>query len=320
MKKYFLLILGFFFVVTTLGNAQTTTDTATAKRKWLITNAMSLQINQTGYTQWAGGAQNSFSLGAFDNFSATFRKNRYIFDSYANFAYGILKQQNEDFWRKTDDKIDMMINNSWKFKQNNDHWYYGALFTMNTLFSNGYDYSAGKPSDSTLKSSGFSPTYFNMAPGVTYRIGDRFSWFLSPCNGRMLFIANQRIANLGIYGNKSEAASVEGNPIGKKVNIGMGFLSEIHWKQNLTTGIDIDTKLRISNNYLDTRISNRLNFDIDYLLLLNFKVNKYISANIRMEILYDDDTHIVRKDKDGPVMQLKEIVGIGFAWNFDNHK
>jgi len=102
----------------------------------------------------------------------------------------------------------------------------------------------------------------------------------------------------------------------------MGLFTEVRWRQPLTTGIDIDTKLRISNNYLDSRTENRWNFDIDYLLLLNFKVNKYISANLRLEILYDDDTHIVRDDRPegGPVMQLKEVIGIGFAWNFTNQK
>jgi hypothetical protein len=194
---------------------------------------------------------------------------------------------------------------------------------MNTQFANGYNYDLGMPADSTLKSTSFSPAYFNLAPGVSYRYKERFSWFFSPCNGRMLLIADQKIANLGLYGNTMEARSLAGYPVGKKIAIGMGIFTEARWKQPLTKNIDIDTKLRISNNYLDNRIENRWNFDIDYLLLLNFKVTKYISANLRLEILYDDDTHIVQKDrpdKAGPVMQLKEVIGIGFAWNFTNRE
>jgi len=293
----------------------------TAVKHWKITNLASININQTGYTQWAGGGQNSFSLGAFDNFSATYAKNRYLFDSYANLGYGIMKQQSDDFWRKTDDKIDVMANNSWKFKADNAHWYYGALFTMTSQFANGYNYDLGEPSDSTLKSTTFAPAYFNLAPGISYRYEERFSWFFSPCNGRMLFIADQRIADLGMYGNTLEASSLGGNPVGKKIDLGMGFFTEARWKQPLTKGIEIDTKLRISNNYLDKRSENRWNFDIDYLLMLNFKVNQYISANLRVEVLYDDDTRIEREDGGkGAVMQLKEVVGIGFAWNFTNQK
>ena len=303
--------------------AMAQTDT-TAVKNWKITNLASININQTGYTQWAAGGQNSFSFGAFDNFSATYTKNRYLFDSYANLGYGIMKQQSDDFWRKTDDKIDIMANNSWKWKVDNDHWYYGALFTMTSQFANGYNYDLGEPSDSTLKSTSLSPAYFNLAPGITYRYKDRFTWFFSPCNGRMLLIADQRIADLGLYGNTMEAASSGENSVGKKVDLGMGLFTEARWKQPLTKGIDIDTKLRISNNYLDKRTENQWNFDIDYLLLLNFKVNQYISANLRMEILYDDDTHITREEKGenktGPIMQLKEVIGIGFAWNFTNQK
>ena len=313
MKKY-LFIFTTLFICSFLAAAQTDT---TAVKRWKITNLASVNINQTGYTQWAGGGQNSFSLGAFDNFSATYTKNHYLFDSYANLGYGIMKQKSEDFWRKTDDKIDIMVNDGWKFKADNAHWYYGALFTMTSQFANGYNYDV----DSTLTSTFFAPAYFNLAPGVSYRYEDRFSWFFSPCNGRMLFIADQRIADLGMYGNTMESSSLDGNPVGKKVDLGMGLFTEARWKQPLTKGIEIDTKLRISNNYLDKRTENRWNFDIDYLLMLNFKVNKYISANLRMEILYDDDTRIEREDGGkGAVMQLKEVVGIGFAWNFTNQK
>ena len=295
-------------------------DTAAVKH-WNITNIASVNINQTGYTQWAGGGQNTFSLGAFDNFSATYTKNRYLFDCYANIGYGIMKQQSENFWRKTDDKIDVMVNDSWKFKADNAHWYYGALFTMTSQFDKGYDYELGRPTNSTLRSTTLAPAYFNLAPGISYRYEERFSWFLSPCNGRMLFIADQRIADLGMYGNTLEASSSGGNPVGKKVDLGMGFFTEARWKQTLTKGIDIDTKMRISNNYLDKRTKNRWNFDIDYLVMLNFKVNKYIAANLRMEILYDDDTRIAKDDGgERPVMQLKEVIGIGFAWNFTNQK
>ncbi|MCL2510877.1 MAG: DUF3078 domain-containing protein [Bacteroidales bacterium] len=317
MKKH-----SFLFVIIFLCSffAISQTDT-TAVKNWKITNLASVNINQTGYTQWAGGGQNSFSLGTFNNFSATYTKNHYLFDCYANLGYGMMKQQSDDFWRKTDDKIDVMVNNGWKWKANNASWYYGALFTMTSQFAHGYNYDLGEPSESTLKSTTLSPAYFNLAPGVTYRYKERFSWFFSPCNGRMLLIADQRIADLGLYGNTMEARGINGNPVGKKVDLGMGIFTEIRWKQPLVTGIDIDTKLRISNNYLDKRTDNHWNFDIDYLLLLNFKVNKYISANLRLEILYDDDTHITRKDdKVGPVLQLKEIIGIGFAWNFTNQK
>jgi hypothetical protein len=317
MKKY-LFICASLLMCSFLASAQTDT---TAVKNWKITNVVGVNINQTGYTQWAGGGQNSFSLGAFDNFSATYTKNRYLFDSYVNLAYGIMKQESDDFWRKTDDKIDVMANNSWKFKTENPNWYYGALFTMTSQFANGYNYDLGEPSDSTLRSTGLSPAYFNLAPGITYRYQDRFSWFFSPCNGRMLLIANQQIADLGMYGNTLEMRSSDSISVGKKIDLGMGLFTEFRWKQPLTTGIDIDTKLRISNNYLDDRTENRWNFDIDYLLLLNFKVNKYISANLRLEILYDDDTKIAEKnnpDHKRSVMQLKEVIGIGFAWNFAN--
>jgi len=219
MKRHSFILIA-LFMCSFFAVAQTDADAAaaeTATKNWKITNLASININQTGYTHWAGGGQNSFSFGAFNNFSATYTKNRYLFDSYANLGYGVMwqKESDEDFWRKTDDKIDIMANNSWKWKIDNEHWYYGALFTMTSQFANGYNYDLGKPNDSTLQSTTLSPAYFNLAPGITYRYKERFSWFFSPCNGRMLLIANQKIADLGLYGNTMEMSS-SGGIVGKK--------------------------------------------------------------------------------------------------------
>ncbi len=50
------------------------------------------------------------------------------------------------------------------------------------------------------------------------------------------------------------------------------------------------------------------NVDITWDLALAMKVNKYISATISTSLLYDDD--IVSK------VQFKEVIGVGFAYNF----
>jgi hypothetical protein len=46
-------------------------------------------------------------------------------------------------------------------------------------------------------------------------------------------------------------------------------------------------------------------------------VNKWFSANISTNLIYDNDTKIVQKDgSKGPRLQFKESLGVGFQVTF----
>ncbi len=79
------------------------------------------------------------------------------------------------------------------------------------------------------------------------------------------------------------------------------------------------TKLDLFSNYLH----NPQNVDVSWETIIGFKVNKYISATITTQLVYDDDVKIaVDKNGDGinesfgPRTQFKEVLGIGFSYNF----
>jgi hypothetical protein len=77
--------------------------------------------------------------------------------------------------------------------------------------------------------------------------------------------------------------------------------------------------LDLFSNYLH----NPQNVDVSWETIIGFKVNKYISATITTQLVYDDDVKIaVDKNGDGinesfgPRTQFKEVLGIGFSYNF----
>ncbi|NJK96068.1 MAG: hypothetical protein HC905_15210 [Bacteroidales bacterium] len=60
-------------------------------------------------------------------------------------------------------------------------------------------------------------------------------------------------------------------------------------------------------------------------MLISMKVNKYISASLSTQLLYDDD--ITYKSKvggieieKGPKIQFKEILGVGFSYKIFNKR
>ena len=65
-----------------------------------------------------------------------------------------------------------------------------------------------------------------------------------------------------------------------------------------------ENKLNLFQNYLE----EPLNIDIDYMVSLEFTINKFLSTNILVQLLYDDNA--------APEIQLKEVFGISFNVNF----
>ena len=65
------------------------------------------------------------------------------------------------------------------------------------------------------------------------------------------------------------------------------------------------------------------NIDIDWILDLKFKINKFFQASFRTHMIYDNDIKI-KKDTNGdgeletlgPRVQLKQQLGIGILYNF----
>ena len=65
-----------------------------------------------------------------------------------------------------------------------------------------------------------------------------------------------------------------------------------------------ENKLNLFQNYLE----DPLNIDIDYMVSLEFTINRFLSTNILVHLLYDDNA--------ATEIQLKEVFGISFNVNF----
>jgi hypothetical protein len=79
--------------------------------------------------------------------------------------------------------------------------------------------------------------------------------------------------------------------------------------------LTINTKAGFFSNYL----KNPQNIDVNFDLLASFKVTKFITINFNAQAIYDDDILILvnqNTGKKGKRLQIKEIFGIGFTFNF----
>ena len=82
-------------------------DTTEPASPWKFQGTYSLNATQTSLSNWVAGGQNSISILATTSNQLTYIKNRTQWVSNLDMAYGLLKQdQNRDWW-KTDDRFDI---------------------------------------------------------------------------------------------------------------------------------------------------------------------------------------------------------------------
>ncbi len=153
MKKNLLALTCILLALTAI---KQTTDTSKYWKKGGITG---LNITQSSFTNWAAGGENAFSGTALTSLFANYKKDKWVWDTNLDMAYGLLKSGNTKV-RKNEDRIDLTSKlGRYAFY---DHWYYTALLNFKTQFDNGYNL----PDDSTVVSHFLAPAYVLGAIGL----------------------------------------------------------------------------------------------------------------------------------------------------------
>jgi hypothetical protein len=312
MKRKFLAIVLLFSGFSLLTVSQVTDAEKTLRTQpadsilgWKKGGVFAVNLAQTSLTNWAAGGQNSIAVsGMFSGF-VNYKRNKSVWVNSLDLGYGILKQGNTGY-RKTDDKFDFLSKYGYEAFKN---FYYAALFNFKTQMAPGYKYSdAARVKISDL----FAPAYLLVALGLDYKPSDHFSAFFAPLTGKITFVNDKQLSDAGEFGVK---------PGQKSLSEFGGYLRAIYTKNNFKTeflkNVTFTTKIDLFSNY----IKNPQNVVVNWETLIAFKVNKFISANINTQLIYDDKIKVpVTRNGEaasiGSLIQFKEILGVGFSYNF----
>lgn len=276
------------------------TDTVSG---WKFGNVSSINFSQTHLSNWAAGGENSLALNGMFSAFAKYKSGKNTWDNTLDIGYGLLKQGKGDDipWTKTDDKIE--ISSKYGRKAFSDI-YYAALVNFKTQFAPGYN----NPDERKRISDFLAPAYFLGGLGLNYQPNSSFSMYLSPVTGRITYVNDTILStNFGL-----ESGAKTRTEFGGYLRINY---SKNDFKQEFLKNIGIASKLDLFSNYLE----NPENVDVSWETLIAFKLNKYISVNLNMQLIYDDDVKFEETLSDGTTkkvakLQFKEILGIGFSY------
>lgn len=278
-------------------------------------------LNQLAITHWAAGGESNGSGKITSNF--TYQYNRKLFNYVVNgiFAYGMSNYTKDRRYEKSEDRCELsmtMTNN------NNNNLSFTSIASLKTQFTNGYTY----PNDSVPISRFFAPAYLTLSAGYNYNVKDFLSVYISPVAGKMTFVTDQRLADLGSYGVEAGYWNVyDGDSTwvkGKNLLSELGINILIKYKQEFRNNISVFSTLNLYNNYMDPNKSNRWNIDVDWETGIKFTINKQISAIINIHLIYDDNIKFtitevvdgVEVTKQSSILQFKESLGISFLYKF----
>ena len=271
---------------------------------WRRGGLVALNFTQVSLSNWAAGGENSIAGNSIINYFANLKKGKNAWDNNFDFGYGMQMQGLKGKLIKSDDKIDITS----KFgRQASKHWFYSTLINFRSQFSPGYN----TPNDSFAISNFLAPAYVITALGMDYKPNDYFSLFLSPITGRYTIVNNKALSDAGAFGVDT----------GKIVRKEFGSYLKATLKKTINSNFTIQTSFDLFSNY-----NNKpQNIDVNWQMLLLFKISKYFSASLTTQLLYDDNTKIIfyksgslTIDHVGPGTQFKEVLGIGFTYKFSS--
>lgn len=293
-----------------IGALEKVADTA---KPWDFGGLLSLSFSQASFTNWAAGGQNAIGLSTQAPLHANYHKGKFIWLNDALLSYGFQQLANAKP-QKTTDQIAVTSNAGYKAF---DHMFISFLANFQTQFQPGYIY----PNDSVVTSRFFSPAYLILAAGITYNPKKWLSVFLSPATMRLTFVEDQALADKGAYGVVPAVYDDMNSKIknGENTNTELGAYFKGNFSKEIVHNITVTTNLELFSNY----VKNPGNIVVNWTTFLQLKVNKFISATLNTQLIYDNDVDVpVYKDVagvntvvgKGPRVQFKEILGVGFAY------
>jgi len=294
--KRIILLLTLIVTSSSITKSQEEADTIKA---WNFNGVTSLNFSQVSLTNWAAGGENSYAFNGLINLSLDYSKDKNDWSNVLDLGYGIQKQGDQDV-RKTDDKIDFTSKYGRKISKS---FFISALLNFKTQFNDGKKYETD-PDTSYVISKFMAPAYLQGALGMEYKPNKEFYAVLSPVAGKLTMVLDDTLSARGSFGVDP----------GSKTRMELGGSATIGVKKEIMKNVALSSTLGLFSNYLE----NPQNVDVDWKVMINMKINDYLSANLNTQLIYDDDIKTSDDDgnPEGAKVQFKEVFGVGLTYKF----
>lgn len=270
----------------------------TTKNGWSRKGLVTFLFNQSNFNNWIAGGESSLSGTLGLNYEIHYKSDKSTWDNRILANYGVIKTDNAEFSKKSDDRLEL---NSIYGKRAKGNWYYSFILNFRTQFTTGYEY--GKDSngaETRVENTGFfSPAYLTFGPGLYYKKSDNFKLNFAPLTSKFTFVDDFYTSGLGYVDG-----SYFGVDANKSMRYELGFYASAYYKFNIMKNVSAENLLNLYSNYLE----DPQNVDIDYQINIVMTINKTLSANFTFQTIYDDNAY--------QGFQTRQVFGLGVNYGF----
>lgn len=261
------------------------------EQRWFFYGQNNLHFNQATFSHWNAGGNNNLGIIGKINYNLSYKKYKHYLENLLQLGYGFVATEGQST-RKTEDYINLATNYGYELGRN---YYFSTGYQFLSQFTPGYNYvETPDPNYEDRVSKFMAPGYLNAGIGISYNPNENFQIIFRPANGKFTFVMDPKLQVAGRYGLERD---------GQSVRTELGAMLNFLYRLKIYKDINLVNQLNFFSNY----VYHPERVDINYSGVLNMKFNKFISAIVGLDVLYDHD-QIKRT-------QIKQTLGIGFSYN-----
>lgn len=295
MKKIgMLLMICMLFTIEFQGQEQEVDSTKI--KGWKKSGLTSLIVNQTAFSNWISGGENSIAATLSVDYNINYYNNGWSWDTKIIGSFGINKNSDSKFFKKIDDRIEI---NSLIGKKFIEKFSFSSFLNFKTQFAKGFKYSnASEDIEIREEITRFlSPAYLQIGIGVYWK-QDNSLWInMAPITGRLILASRKFTDNL------DNGEEYFGIPKGEISRFELGASLSAFYKFEVIENIQLEQRINLYSDYL----GKAGNIDVDYTITAFMKINDYLSTNLIIQCLYDDNA--IKR------VQLREVFGLAINLN-----
>ena len=286
----------FLFLILNVLSQEKAIDSTNVKNNWTKSGNFTFLGNQSSYSYWTAGGQTSISGTIKIDYDFNYENNGWNWDTKVITAYGLNSIGGSKYLKKTDDRFEINSLLGKKFTNNLiGNWSYSSFINFKTQWTKGYRYrknSNGEEERSELTRF-FSPAYLQIGIGLYWRKSKDLWVNFAPVTGRLI------IVNKFFTENLQDGKQYFGVNKGSNSRFELGASLRSYFKFEFIENVEISNRLSLYSDYLE----NSGNIDLDYTINTSMKINKYLTTNLILQFIYDDNS--VKR------LQVREVMGIG---------
>ena len=266
---------------------------------WTTGMLTQLSFSQVSLTNWPAGGSGSIAMNGYVNAMRNYAKDNLYWENRAQVSYGFVQSFDQGY-RKSEDKFILDSKAGYSTFKN---FFFSAALNIKSQFSPGFTYNS--KDEATRVSKFLSPGYVTFGIGIDYKPDKKwYSATFAPITLNTIIVTQKSLRTK--YGN------AEDEPV--RVQVGAQLTGNVNYSLKNFKAV---SQLILFSDYKH----NPQNIKVTWDVMLAYKINRFLEATLRTNLIYDDD--ILIKDDNGdyaPRVQFKEVLGISFAYTIGEFK